>query len=94
MSKYELHIDEHVAAEASSSTLLALLATLSPKLNKTLPALLVLPNLQLCLLQMKRLERMQQEPIFKWLSGGMLWMQTHHLCSQLPMGGKTLVQTV
>ena len=40
-SKYKLDIDEHIAAEAGSSTLLTLLATLSPKLNKTLPALLI-----------------------------------------------------
>lgn len=35
-SIYKLRIDEQVAAEASSSTLLSLLATLSPKLNKLL----------------------------------------------------------
>ena len=37
---HQLYI-EHIAAEASSSTLLTLLTTLSPKLNKTLPALLI-----------------------------------------------------
>ena len=34
-SIFKIHIDEHSATEASSSTLLTLLATLSPKLNTT-----------------------------------------------------------
>ena len=37
----KLHIDEHTSTAASSSTILTQLATLSPKLNKTLPALFI-----------------------------------------------------
>ena len=40
-SKYALHLDGAVAGEAASDTLLTLLAALSPKLDKTLPALLI-----------------------------------------------------
>jgi len=40
-SIFKLHIDEHTATEASSSTLLTLLATQSSKLNKTLPPLFI-----------------------------------------------------
>ena len=37
---HQRYIDEHIAAEASSSTFLTLLATLSPKLNKKLSLLI------------------------------------------------------
>ncbi|KAJ8021891.1 hypothetical protein HOLleu_39220 [Holothuria leucospilota] len=40
-SAYQVHIDMNVAAEFASSTLLKLLATLSTKLDETLPALLI-----------------------------------------------------
>ena len=44
MSVYQIHVDMDIAAECASSTLLSLLANMSTKLDRTLPALLIADN--------------------------------------------------